>query len=217
MNPKSLRFLITAGPTREFLDPIRYISNRSSGKMGYALAAAARAVSPHVTLVSGPTALTPPTDVEFVSVTTAQEMAGAVWRRFDKVDICIMAAAVCDFRPKNTATSKIKKGTGSGLLELEPTPDILAELGRRKQSQVLIGFAAETDDVERRASEKLAQKQLDLIVANDSTAFDADTSHVTFITGGGKVERQPEMPKIDVAKAIVGRAVQLVRRGGLVG
>ena len=217
MNARSLRFLITAGPTREFLDPIRYISNRSSGKMGYAIAEAARAVSLRVTLVSGPTALTPPKGVEFVSVTTAQEMAEAVWSRFDEVDICIMAAAVCDFRPKKMATSKIKKGTLGGALELEPTPDILAELGRRKQSQVLVGFAAETDDAERHASEKLRQKKLDFIVANDSTAFDADTNRVTFILRGGKVDRQSEMPKTKVAKAIVERAVRLVRHRGSVG
>jgi phosphopantothenoylcysteine decarboxylase/phosphopantothenate--cysteine ligase len=212
-----IRFLITAGPTREFLDPIRYVSNRSSGKMGYAIAEAASAVSSHVTLVSGPTALMPPKGVEFVSVTTAQEMAEAVWSRFDKVDICIMAAAVCDFRPKKVATGKIKKATLGGVLELEPTPDILAGLGRRKQSQVVVGFAAETDDVERRAREKLARKRLDFIVANDSSAFDADTSRVTFITRDGRVDRQVEMPKTAVAKAIVERAVRLVRPGGLVG
>jgi len=162
-----IRFLITAGPTREFLDPIRYISNRSSGKMGYAIAEAALAVSSHVMLVSGPTALKPPKGVEFLSVTTAQEMSEAVWGRFDDVDVCIMAAAVCDFRPKTTSASKIKKGAFSGVLELEPTPDILAELGRRKKSQVLIGFAAETDELEKHAREKLAQKDLDFIVAND--------------------------------------------------
>src|SRR5208282_3138794 len=107
MSSTPLRFLITAGPTREFFDPIRYISNRSSGKMGYAIAGAALAVSSRVTLVSGPTALVSPTGVEFVAVTSAQEMAGAVWSRFDGVDICIMAAAVCDFRPKQIAAGKI--------------------------------------------------------------------------------------------------------------
>src|SRR5690242_19710375 len=128
-----IRFLITAGPTREFFDPVRYISNRSSGKMGYGIADAARALSSHVALVSGPTSLAPPKGVEFISVTTAQEMAEAVWSRFEAVDVCIMAAAVCDFRPKKTATSKIKKASFGNVLELEPTPDILAELGRRKK------------------------------------------------------------------------------------
>ena len=112
--PHRLRFLVTAGPTREFLDPIRYLSNRSSGRMGYAIADAARAISSQVTLVSGPTALQPPKGVEFVSVTTAEEMAEAVWSRFDAVDICIMAAAVCDFRPKKMEKRKIKKETVGG-------------------------------------------------------------------------------------------------------
>jgi len=211
MNAKSFHFLVTAGPTREFIDPVRYLSNRSSGKMGYAIAVAARAISPHVTLVSGPTALTPPPGVEFVGVTTAQEMAEAVWSRFIEVDICIMAAAVCDVRPKKTAMNKIKKGALERVLEVEPTPDILAELGRRKQSQVLVGFAVETADIERHAQEKLVQKRLDFIVANDATAFDADTNRVTFIMGDGKIERQAEMRKTEVANAIVERAVRLVR------
>ena len=209
--PNTLRFLVTAGPTREFLDPIRYISNRSSGKMGYAIAVAARAISSHVTLVSGPTALKPPQEVQFLSVTTAQEMAEAVWSRFDRVDICIMAAAVGDFRPKRMATGKIKKGAFAGMLELEATTDILAELGCRKKSQVLIGFAAETDDMENQAREKLARKKLDFIVANDLSAFDAETSRVTFIGREGKIERLSEMPKVEIAKLIVERAVRLIQ------
>lgn len=209
----TLHFLITAGPTREFLDPIRYLSNRSSGKMGYAIAEAALAVSSRVTLVSGPTALKPPNGVEFVPVTTAQEMAEAVWGRFDAVDICIMAAAVCDFRPKKTSASKIKKGSFGGVLELEPTSDILAELGRRKKSQVLIGFAAETDDLEKHAREKLTRKKLDFIVANDSQAFEAETNRVAIIASDGKVERLPEMLKIEVARMIIERAMRLARRG----
>ena len=209
--PADIRFLITAGPTREFLDPIRYISNRSSGKMGYAIAEAALSLSPQVLLVSGPTALTPPKGVEFVSVTTAQEMAEAVWSRFEAVDICIMAAAVCDFRPTKKAIGKIKKGSFGGTLELEPTPDILAELGRRKKSQVLIGFAAETNDLESNAREKLERKGLDFIVANDACAFDAETNRVAFITREGKVDRLAELPKSEVAKAIIERAVRLVR------
>jgi phosphopantothenoylcysteine decarboxylase/phosphopantothenate--cysteine ligase len=209
MSSTPLRFLITAGPTREFLDPIRYISNRSSGKMGYAIAKAALAVSSKVTLVSGPTSLKAPAGVEFVSVTTAQEMAEAVWSRFGSADVCIMAAAVCDFRPKTAARSKIKKGSFSGVLELEPTPDILAELGRRKKSQVLVGFAAETDNLEKHAREKLTRKGLDFIVANDASAFDAETNRAAILSADGKVERLPELPKIEVAKAIVERAVRL--------
>jgi phosphopantothenoylcysteine decarboxylase/phosphopantothenate--cysteine ligase len=209
MSSTPLRFLITAGPTREFLDPIRYVSNRSSGKMGYAIAEAALAVSSDVTLVSGPTSLTAPKGVEFVSVTTAQEMAETVWSRFSSVDVCIMAAAVCDFRPKTAAASKIKKGSFSGVMELEPTPDILAELGRRKKSQVLVGFAVETDDLEKHAREKLARKKLDLIVANDSSAFDSETNRVAILTADGDIQRLPEMPKIEVAKVIIERAVRL--------
>jgi len=214
MKPTSLRFLITAGPTREFLDPIRYISNRSSGKMGYAIAEAALAVSSDVTLVSGPTSLAAPKGVEFVSVTTAEEMAEAVWSRFGSVDVCIMAAAVCDFRPMKTSGSKIKKSSFGGTLELERTPDILAELGRRKKSQVLIGFAAETDHLEKNAREKLICKNLDFIVANDSSAFDSETNRVVILPADGNVERLPEMLKIEVAKVIIERAVGLARRDG---
>ena len=214
MSPKPLRFLISAGPTREFFDPIRYISNRSSGRMGYAIAEAALAVSPEVTVVSGPTSLPAPKGVEFVSVTTAEEMAEAVWSRFGSVDVCIMAAAVCDFRPKKTAASKIKKSPGGRTLELETTPDILAELGRRKKSQVLVGFAAETDHLEQHAREKLVRKNLDFIVANDSSAFDSETNRVAILSADGNVERLPEMAKTEVAKVIIERAVRLVRRDG---
>jgi phosphopantothenoylcysteine decarboxylase / phosphopantothenate---cysteine ligase len=209
--PDTVRFLITAGPTREFFDPIRYISNRSSGKMGYAIAGAAAVISSRVTLVSGPTALLPAMGVEFVSVTTAQEMAAAVWSRFDGVDVCIMTAAVCDFRPKKMAAVKIKKASFGGTLELEPTPDILAELGRRKKSQILVGFAAETDDLEKNAREKLLRKGLDFIVANDASAFDAETNRVALISHNGEIEKLSEMPKTDVAKVIVERAVRLFR------
>jgi phosphopantothenoylcysteine decarboxylase / phosphopantothenate---cysteine ligase len=208
---KSLRFLITAGPTREFMDPIRFISNRSSGKMGYALAEAARAVSPHVTLVSGPTGLTPPKGVEFVPVTAAQEMADAVLARFEQLDVVMMAAAVCDFRPKAPATQKIKKTKFSGTLELEPTIDILAELGKWKKSQMLVGFAAETENVEANALDKLQRKHLDLIVANDARAFESDTNAVTLIWRNGKPERLPEMSKTKVAAVIIQRVLGLRR------
>ena len=206
---KSLRFLVSAGPTREFLDPIRFISNRSSGKMGYALAEAARAVSMHVLLVSGPTALTPPAGVKCVPVTTAQEMADAVLKRFDRCDIVIMVAGVCDFRPKRTAGSKIKKGTFSGVLELEPTVDILAELGKRKQSQTLVGFAVETNDLLVNARAKLQGKNLDLIVANTPSAFEAETDTVTLLFADGRIEQLPELRKRDVAMAVIDRVLGL--------
>jgi len=206
-----IRFLITAGPTREFIDPIRFLSNRSSGKMGYALAEAARAVASRVVLVSGPTALTPPRGVEFVPVTTAQEMADAVLARFEQSDVVIMAAAVCDFRPKAAAAQKIKRTGFGGVLELEPTFDILAELGKRKKSQTLIGFAAETENVEANAREKLQRKNLDMIVANDAGAFESDGNAVTLILRDGKPERLREMPKAAVAEAIIQRALALRR------
>jgi phosphopantothenoylcysteine decarboxylase/phosphopantothenate--cysteine ligase len=205
-----LRFLITAGPTREFIDPVRFISNRSSGKMGYALAEAALAVSPNVVLISGPTALTPPTGVKFVSVVTAQEMADAVLARFEQSDVVIMAAAVCDFRPKATAKSKIKKQSFGGELELVPTTDILTDLSERRRTQLIVGFAAETDDVEQNATEKLERKRLDLIVANEASAFEAETNRVTLIDATGRKEPLPEMSKRDVAVAIIERVLKLV-------
>jgi phosphopantothenoylcysteine decarboxylase/phosphopantothenate--cysteine ligase len=202
---KVLRFLITAGPTREFLDPVRFISNRSSGKMGYALARAAARYG-RVTLVSGPVALKPPSGVEFVPVTTAQEMAGAVLSRYARADVVIMAAAVCDFRPKRPARGKIKKTGFSGKLELAPTVDILAELGRRKRRQVLVGFAAETGSLVRNARAKLRRKNLDLIVANDAGAMEANTSQATLLCADGRAEGLPEMPKRRLAREIVRRA-----------
>jgi len=207
---KPLHFLITAGPTREFLDPIRYISNRSSGKMGYALARAA-ARRGRVTLVSGPVALKPPPGVTFVPVTTAAEMAREVFRRCRQTDIVIMAAAVCDFRPKTLAYRKIKKQELTGKLALAPTVDILAELGRRKRRPVLVGFAAETNDLERNAADKLRRKRLDLIVANDARAFDSDTNRVVII-GRGTCEKLPEMSKVKLASEIVKRVLTIVGR-----
>lgn len=201
---KTLRCLITAGPTREFLDPIRYISNRSSGKMGYALARAARRYG-QVALVSGPVTLKPPTGVEVVTVTTAAEMAKAVLRRYARADVVIMAAAVCDFRPKRPARGKIKKATFTGALALAPTVDILAELGRRKRRQVLIGFAAETGNLLRNARAKLRRKNLDLIVANSAAAMEADTNQVTLLYADGCRESLPAMSKARLARAILQR------------
>lgn len=201
---KPLRFLITAGPTREFLDPIRFISNRSSGKMGYALAHAACRQG-KVTLISGPVALRPPTGVTLVPVTTAQEMADAVLTRFNSADVVIMTAAVCDFRPRHVAANKIKKASFTGTLELVPTVDILATLGKRKHRQLLIGFAAETNDLVANATEKLQRKNLDLIVANDASAMEAETNQVTLLYRDGCVERLPEMSKPRVATAILRR------------
>jgi len=201
---KPLRYLITAGPTREFFDPIRYISNRSSGKMGYAIAKAAAKMGT-VTLISGPTALPQPAGLQFVSVTTAAEMAAAVFRAFTKADVVIMAAAVCDYRPRRISPRKLKKTARKSGLELVPTTDILLELGKRKRRQVLVGFAAETNDVERHALDKLRRKNLDLIVANDTRAFEGDTNIVTLIHRDGRIERLPELTKAKVARAILKR------------
>jgi len=200
---KPLRFLITAGPTREFFDPIRYISNRSSGKMGYAIAAACRKISPHVTLVTGPVTLPEPAGVKCVPVTTAAEMAREVFRRYSKTDVVIMTAAVCDYRPRRVASKKLKKTGQRLVLELEPTTDILLELGKRKRHQILIGFAAETDELEYHALDKLRRKRLDLIVANDASAFDADTNRVTLFFADGRVERLPEIAKRKLARQLL--------------
>lgn len=206
------RILITAGPTREFFDPVRYISNRSSGKMGYALARAARRYG-RVTLISGPVALKPPSGVAFVRVVTAAEMAQEVFRRYREADVVIMAAAVCDYRPATTARHKIKKKQRpAGLrLELVPTVDILSELGRRKRPhQILVGFAAETDRLVANAQEKLRRKNLDLIVANDACAMEADTNRVALLYCDGRVERLPEMSKARVAGEILKRIQRLL-------
>ncbi len=205
-----MRFLITAGPTREHFDPVRYLSNRSSGKMGYALAEAAQKHGP-VTLVSGPVSLAAPIGVEVVPVVSAAEMAEAVFARYEAADVVIMAAAVCDFRPKQVAGHKLKKQAMNLSLELEPTTDILAELGRRKSRQVLVGFAVETDDLEKYAQDKLRRKNLDLIVANEASAFDAETNVVTIFAADGTRERLPEMPKRDVAAAILERVLSRMR------
>ena len=207
---KSLHYLITAGPTREFFDPIRYLTNRSSGKMGYAIATACRQVSPHVTLVTGPVALPAPKGVRCVPITTAAEMARAVLRQYAKADVVIMTAAVCDYRPRRVARQKIKKTGQRFTLELEPTTDILFELGQRKRGQILVGFAAETNDLERHALAKLRRKRVDLIVANDVRAFDAETNRVTLFFADGRVERLPELPKRKVAREILKRVRALV-------
>jgi len=180
--------LITAGPTREALDPVRYLSNRSSGRMGYALAAAAVERGARVMLVSGPVAIAPPAGVEYVAVTTAAEMESAVVARFAACSTAILAAAVADYRPARPSPEKLKKGAAPLQLDLEPTPDILAELGRRKTHQRLVGFAAETDAARgvELARGKLRAKGADLIVLNDvgrvDIGFDVEHNEVTLVT-----------------------------------
>ncbi|MCS7047821.1 MAG: hypothetical protein NZ483_00825 [Verrucomicrobiae bacterium] len=202
-----MKWLVTAGPTREHWDPVRFLSNRSSGRMGYAIGEAARAFGA-VTLVSGPVALPVPAGVELVRVVSAAEMAEAVWSRFDEADVVVMAAAVCDFRPKQVATEKWKKDSAPRVIELEPTPDILAECGRRKRRQVLVGFAVETEQLEERAWEKLRRKNLDWIVANEATAFEAETNRVVLLGADGSREEFPELPKDELARRLVARWVR---------
>jgi len=210
-----LRVLVTAGPTREPVDPVRYLTNRSSGKMGYAVAEAAAARGAAVTLVTGPTALPIPAGVEAVRVETAAQMAEAGLQRAEDCDVVVQAAAVADFRPANPADRKIKKGAGFDAIALEPTQDIAAALGARKRpGQTLVGFAAETDAVEANARKKIANKNLDLIVANDVTApgagFEVETNVVTFLTPDGvPPEPLPQMPKRAVADALWDRVLGL--------
>ncbi|MFW5987904.1 MAG: bifunctional phosphopantothenoylcysteine decarboxylase/phosphopantothenate--cysteine ligase CoaBC [bacterium] len=184
------KIIITAGPTREAIDPVRFLSNHSSGKMGYALARAAAYRGAEVKLISGPTELEPPLGVEIISVESAAEMKESVFSEFEKADITIMAAAVADYSPKEFSSQKIKKQEGNLNLNLERTTDILAELGKRKNnSQLLIGFAAESEDLLKNAQSKLRKKQADYIIANDinskETAFGSDKNQVTILSEEG--------------------------------
>ncbi len=207
--------LVTAGPTREPLDPVRYLSNRSSGKMGYAIAEAAAARGARVILVSGPTALTPPRDAEVILVETAQEMHDAVLTSLDAATTVIKAAAVADYRPKQVAGRKIKKDETVPEVTLEPTPDILAEVGKRKGRRILVGFAAETEDLVVNARKKLQRKNLDLMVANDvsqpGAGFDSETNVVKILDANGRVEELPLQTKRSVADKILDRVVELLK------
>jgi phosphopantothenoylcysteine decarboxylase/phosphopantothenate--cysteine ligase len=203
--------LITAGPTREKIDPVRYLTNRSSGRMGYALAEAASRRGARVLLVTGPTSLTPPGAAEATSVESAEEMRDAVLKLFPEATVAIMTAAVSDYRPDSVASQKLKR-SGGLTLELQPTPDILIELSRQKKSQVLIGFAAETENVLENARRKLVSKSLDAIVVNDvsreGVGFDSDRNAVTIITHTEVVE-VPETTKWEVAQRVLDQVVRL--------
>jgi len=207
------KLLITAGPTREALDPVRYLSNHSSGKMGYAIAQAAKERGAEVYLVSGPTNLTPPAGVSYIPVESAREMYEQVMEVYPQVDGVIKTAAVADYRPKSISGQKIKKTPGNLVIEMEPNPDILLELGKIKNSQVLVGFAAETNDLTAYAQEKIAKKNLDMIVANDVTkpgaGFGCDTNIVNLIFPDGKVEEHPQMAKEQVSQVILDKLLQL--------
>ena len=206
------RLLITAGPTREPIDPVRYISNRSSGKMGYGLAAAALRRGAEVMLISGPTALTPPPGAVFVPVQTAEEMREAVLQHLPSATVVIKAAAVADYRAKQAAAAKIK-GKRDLTLELTPNPDILAEVAARRTGAFIVGFAAETHDVAANARAKLEGKGIDLLVANDVSqrgiGFDAEENEVLLLDRWGGTRALPRMPKTEVADAILSHIVAL--------
>jgi len=209
--------LVTAGPTREEIDPVRFLSNFSSGKMGYAIACAARNRGASVVLVSGPVNLPEPKGVETLQVVSAREMHEAVMARAEHADLIIKAAAVADFRPVARGDQKVKKGSAeTTTVDLQRNPDILAELGQQKGSRVLIGFAAETEDLLKHAREKLANKNLDMIVANDVTqegaGFNGDTNIVRFLTADGDVEELPLMSKEEVADTLLDRAAALLSK-----
>jgi phosphopantothenoylcysteine decarboxylase/phosphopantothenate--cysteine ligase len=206
--------LITAGPTREKIDPARYLTNRSSGRMGYAMAEAALRRGARVILVSGPTSLTPPTAAEIIRVESADQMLEAVMSFLPQASIVIKTAAVSDYRVKSIAQQKIKR-TGPLTLDLEPTVDILKEISARKQSQIIVGFAAETENVLENARQKLSSKQLDAIVVNDisrdGVGFDSERNEVTIITQDEVVE-VPETSKLDVARQVLDQVVRLRER-----
>jgi phosphopantothenoylcysteine decarboxylase / phosphopantothenate---cysteine ligase len=211
------RLLITSGPTHEPIDPIRFVGNRSTGKMGAALAAEAVGRGAVVTLVLGPGASVPP-GVEVVAVQTAEEMRDAVLSRFEDTDAVVMAAAVADFRPKAIAESKLKKDSGVPELILEPTPDILRELGERRTEQVLVGFAAETDDLEQAGRGKLGSKRLDLVVVNlvgkAGTGFGADTNEAMLLAASGDDVPLRRWTKRELAGAVIDRVAALLEGVG---
>lgn len=208
--------LVSAGPTCEDIDPVRFLTNRSSGKMGYALAEAAHRRGAHVVLVSGPTELQIPEGVDWIPVRATEQMHVTVLERAREADVAIMAAAVSDYRPASARDTKIKRGEGRFLLELESTPDILAELGREKGNRVLVGFAAETDRVAENARGKLSRKGADMIVANDVTqegaGFDTDTNIVTLYLRDGREIPLAKMSKLDVANRILDQVLEIQKQ-----
>ncbi len=220
LTPKDLqgvRMLVTAGPTREEVDPVRYISNYSSGKMGFAIAQAAYQRGADVTLVSGPVNLPVPYGVSCVSVASAEEMRQQVLAGLPQSDVVVKAAAVADYRPAQRAEQKVKKKADDLSLSLEKNPDILAELGSLKTHQILVGFAAETEQLIEHATEKLKRKNLDMIVANDvscqGAGFDVDTNIVRFLYADGRIEELDLMKKSEVANQLLDRIISLRGQG----
>jgi len=212
------KVLVTAGPTREFLDPVRFVSNRSSGKMGYELAAEALRRGAEVVLISGPTQLVPPQRVNHHRVQTAQEMDEAVQKHFPDADILIMAAAVSDFKFSRRAAEKVKKAEFPEGLSLVPTEDILLRLSREKKKQILVGFAAETENVERNALAKLKKKSLDMIVANDvleeGIGFESDDNRVSLFFPDGRVVRSEKASKLEISRIILNEIEGIIGQTG---
>jgi phosphopantothenoylcysteine decarboxylase/phosphopantothenate--cysteine ligase len=204
------KFLITAGGTRESIDPVRFISNRSSGKMGYALASAAVKRGGSVTLVSAPTDLPSPAGAQVHQVESAFDMLEACWKRFDETDVLVMAAAVADYMPESYQEKKIKKGQGISEISLKPTPDIVKELAAKKKSQFIVGFAAETEDLEDNARKKMRDKNLDLIIANDITKgiFGSDSTSISIIDRQGAVSRYDKISKTEAAEIILDAIIE---------
>ncbi len=210
------RVLVTAGPTREWIDPVRYISNPSSGKTGFAIARAFRQRGAQVTLISGPVSLAPPAGVHYIAVQSAEDLRRAVNAHVKAATIVVKSAAVADYRPVRTAAQKIKKRSGALTLPLERTTDILAELGAKKGNKILVGFAAETADVTEHAAQKLRQKHLDLIVANDVSrpglGFGSDMNEVQFMFADGTIESLPPLSKEEIAHRLCDRISTLLKQ-----
>jgi phosphopantothenoylcysteine decarboxylase/phosphopantothenate--cysteine ligase len=200
-----VRFLITAGPTRESIDPVRYISNRSSGKMGYAMAEAALAAGHDVVLISGPVQLTPPSNAKFISISTSDEMFEAVHQHADDADVCILCAAVADYKPAEVSPIKIKKRAAGMSLELVATRDILESLGRQQNRKfLLVGFAAETDHIEENAAKKLRGKNCDIVVANDAhIGMESDENELVLLFRDGEIKKFSRAPKRILAHELV--------------
>jgi len=203
-----VRFLVTAGPTREPIDPVRYISNRSSGKMGYAIAQAALDSGHEVILISGPVSLQPPRGAKLVSVSTSDEMFDAVHRDASKCDVCVLCAAVADYKPAKVSPAKIKKRSENFSLELIPTRDILDSLGHQQDREfLLVGFAAETNDLEKSAAQKLREKNCDIMIANDvsssKSGMESDVNEVTILFQNGERQKISCAPKKIIARELV--------------
>jgi phosphopantothenoylcysteine decarboxylase / phosphopantothenate---cysteine ligase len=215
---KGKKLIVTAGPTREKIDPVRYITNHSSGKMGFAIAEEAVKLGAVVFLVSGPVNLLPPKGIHFIAVESAENMYQSVLEQFPNADIVIKTAAVADYRPKFTSNKKMKKQSGDQTLELERTKDILMELGKRKKKQILVGFAAETNNVEDYAQEKLTKKNADMIVANnvltEGAGFGTDTNIVTIYKRNGEHKALPLLSKNEVAKEILSEISKMIKDEG---